>query len=48
MAHLDSIGPDSCINYLEHIIHVLGERGSDFHEKLIELYLGTAQSAGTG
>ncbi|ORY62729.1 hypothetical protein BCR35DRAFT_308965 [Leucosporidium creatinivorum] len=39
MAHLERIGSDVCITYLEHIIHTLGEEGSEFHEKLIELYL---------
>lgn len=44
MAHLERIGPDVCIAYLEHIIHTLGEEGSDFHEKLIELYLAAVHS----
>lgn len=39
MAHLERIGADVCATYLEHIIHTLGEEGSEFHEKLIELYL---------
>lgn len=39
MAHLERIGPSVCMAYLEHIIHQLGENGSEFHEKLIELYL---------
>ncbi|GAA5890028.1 hypothetical protein JCM6882_009206 [Rhodosporidiobolus microsporus] len=39
MAHLEKIGRDVCIRYLEHIIHELGELGAEFHEKLIELYL---------
>jgi len=39
MAHLERIGADVCVTYLEHIIHTLGEEGSEFHEKLIELYL---------
>ncbi|GAA5871131.1 hypothetical protein JCM1840_007600 [Sporobolomyces johnsonii] len=46
MAHLEGIGRDVCIKYLEHIIHVLGEQGADFHEKLIELYLAVVQSSG--
>lgn len=41
MAHLETIGQDVCIAYLEHTIHVLGETGSEFHEKLIELYLAS-------
>ncbi|GAA5946072.1 hypothetical protein JCM3775_007212 [Rhodotorula graminis] len=45
MAHLDEVGRDVCIRYLEHIIHVLGEQGVDFHEKLVELYLATVQAA---
>lgn len=39
MAHLERIGPDICIAYLEHTIHTLGEQGAEFHEKLIDLYL---------
>ncbi|GAA6062923.1 hypothetical protein JCM10212_007154 [Sporobolomyces blumeae] len=45
MAHLERIGRGVCIRYLEHIIHTLGEEGSEFHEKLIELYLDAMQSA---
>ncbi|GAA5930252.1 Vam6p [Sporobolomyces koalae] len=45
MAHLENVGSEVCVKYLEHIIHELGEQGSDFHEKLIELYLGSDQSA---
>ncbi|GAA5966350.1 hypothetical protein JCM21900_005140 [Sporobolomyces salmonicolor] len=48
MAHLEGMGRDVCIRYLEHIIHVLGEQGAEFHEKLIELYLAVVQSSGTG
>ncbi|GAA5922564.1 hypothetical protein JCM1841_006202 [Sporobolomyces salmonicolor] len=48
MAHLEGIGRDVCIRYLEHIIHVLGEQGAEFHEKLIELYLAVVQASGTG
>lgn len=39
MRHLDGIGADVCRDYLEYIIHTLGEDGPEFHEKLIELYL---------
>ncbi|KAJ8293712.1 Vam6/Vps39-like protein [Rhodotorula toruloides] len=39
MAHLEGVGRDVCIKYLEHIIRQLDEQGADFHEKLIELYL---------
>lgn len=39
MAHLEKISSNACMVYLEHIIVALGEAGSDFHEKLIELYL---------
>ncbi|GAA6019853.1 hypothetical protein JCM11491_004841 [Sporobolomyces phaffii] len=45
LAHLDSVDSRVCIDYLEHIIHGLGEQGSEFHEKLIELYLGSVRSA---
>lgn len=45
LAHLDAVDACVCINYLEHIIGQLGEQGSEFHEKLIELYLGSARSA---
>ena len=44
MAHLERIGPDVCITYLEHIIHHLGEEGAEFHERLIELYLAQVHS----
>ena len=39
MAHLEKIDSKVCMIYLEHIIITLGEAGSEFHEKLIELYL---------
>ncbi|GAA6044405.1 hypothetical protein JCM8097_002743 [Rhodosporidiobolus ruineniae] len=39
MAHLEKIGREVCIRYLEHVVHQLGEQGAEFHEKLIELYL---------
>lgn len=48
MAHLERIGPDVCISYLEHTIHVLGENGSEFHEKLIELYLASVKETTSG
>lgn len=44
MHHLERIGADVCISYLEHIIHHLGEEGAEFHEKLIELYLAEVHS----
>lgn len=44
MAHLERIGSRVCMRYLEHIIHTLGEEGSEFHEKLIELYLAAVQA----
>jgi hypothetical protein len=45
MKHLESISSVACEAYLEHIIHHLGEEGSDFHEKLIELYLNDVRSS---
>lgn len=45
MNHLESISSVACEAYLEHIIHHLGEEGSDFHEKLIELYLNDVRSS---
>ncbi|GAA5982475.1 hypothetical protein JCM5350_000425 [Sporobolomyces pararoseus] len=45
LAHLDAIDSQVCTEYLEHIIQGLGEQGSEFHEKLIELYLASARSA---
>ncbi|GAA5895940.1 Vam6p [Sporobolomyces salmoneus] len=45
LAHLDAVDPEVCTKYLEHIVHDLGEQGSEFHEKLIELYLGSVRSA---
>lgn len=39
MTHLESISRGVCIQYLEHVIHQLGEQGAEFHEKLIDLYL---------
>lgn len=44
-AHLESIGRDICMRYLEHIIHELDERRADFHEKLVDLYLQSVQGA---
>lgn len=43
MEHLESIGADVCIAYLEHIIHHLDEEGAEFSEKLIELYLDASR-----
>uniref|UniRef100_A0A0K3CJ75 BY PROTMAP: gi/342319407/gb/EGU11356.1/ Rab guanyl-nucleotide exchange factor [Rhodotorula glutinis ATCC 204091] n=1 Tax=Rhodotorula toruloides TaxID=5286 RepID=A0A0K3CJ75_RHOTO len=48
MAHLEGVGRDVCIKYLEHIIWQLDEQGADFHEKLIELYLQAVQAPSTG
>ncbi|BGP49482.1 Vacuolar morphoproteinsis protein 6 [Rhodotorula kratochvilovae] len=48
MAHLEKVGRDVCIRYLEHIIHELGEQGADFHEKLVELYLAAVQAPPSG
>ncbi|GAA6050759.1 hypothetical protein JCM3770_006612 [Rhodotorula araucariae] len=48
MAHLEKVGRDVCIRYLEHIIHELGEQGADFHEKLVELYLAAVQAPSSG
>jgi hypothetical protein len=48
MAHLEKVGRDVCINYLEHIVHELGESGADFHEKLIELYLAESTQGKKG
>ncbi|BGP41330.1 Vacuolar morphoproteinsis protein 6 [Rhodotorula kratochvilovae] len=48
MAHLEKVGRDVCIRYLEHIVHELGEQGADFHEKLVELYLAAVQAPPSG
>ena len=42
MDFLLEIGTDCGIQYLEHIIHGLDESASEFHEKLIDLYLAKA------
>ncbi|GAA5948447.1 hypothetical protein JCM10213_004425 [Rhodosporidiobolus nylandii] len=47
-AHLEQIGRDVCIKYLEHVIHDLGEDGAEFHEKLVELYLAEVLEEGGG
>ncbi|WWD16424.1 hypothetical protein CI109_100850 [Kwoniella shandongensis] len=36
---LEQTDEESCIGYLEHVITTLGEEGSAFHDKLVELYL---------
>nr|XP_018264809.1 uncharacterized protein I303_02989 [Kwoniella dejecticola CBS 10117]OBR86967.1 hypothetical protein I303_02989 [Kwoniella dejecticola CBS 10117] len=38
MQFLEKTNQEACIGYLEHVIHTLGEEGSDFHDKLAELY----------
>ena len=42
---LDKQHQPSCVLYLEHIIHELKEEGSEFHDKLAELYVSAATSA---
>lgn len=48
MAHLENVGRDACTKYLEHVIHQLGEQGSEFHEKLIDLYLAAVREPSQG
>ncbi|GAA5999473.1 Vam6p [Rhodotorula paludigena] len=48
MAHLEKVGRTACTNYLEHVTHQLGEQGSEFHEKLIDLYLAAVREPSQG
>ncbi|WVR03742.1 hypothetical protein IAU60_000737 [Kwoniella sp. DSM 27419] len=45
MRFLENTNEDSCIGYLEHIIDTLGEEGSEYHDKLAELYLSRVRVA---
>ncbi|WRT65779.1 uncharacterized protein IL334_002728 [Kwoniella shivajii] len=44
MRFLAEINEGACIGYLEHIINNLGEDGSDYHDKLAELYLAKVKA----
>eukprot|EP00002_Diphylleia_rotans_P040852 TRINITY_DN9805_c0_g1_i1.p1 TRINITY_DN9805_c0_g1~~TRINITY_DN9805_c0_g1_i1.p1 ORF type:complete len:839 (+),score=133.42 TRINITY_DN9805_c0_g1_i1:97-2613(+) len=39
IAHLQQYAPQHVVSYLEHIINFCGEKGSDFHNELINCYL---------
>ncbi|SCV73601.1 BQ2448_7527 [Microbotryum intermedium] len=39
MKHTEHVGEDACMRYLEHVVHELDERGAEFHDKLIQVYL---------
>lgn len=45
---LESVHPDSCIGFLEHIINDLEEGGAEFHDKLAELYIQDAKKGKGG
>ncbi|WVQ93507.1 hypothetical protein IAU59_000581 [Kwoniella sp. CBS 9459] len=45
MRFLEKNNREACVGYLEHIINTLGEDGSEFHDKLGELYLGRVKAA---
>ncbi|WVF65869.1 hypothetical protein IAT40_000606 [Kwoniella sp. CBS 6097] len=45
MRFLEKTNQEACVGYLEHVINTLGEDGSDFHDKLGELYLGRVKAA---
>jgi hypothetical protein len=42
---LEKTDANAAVGYLEHVIHALGEKGADFHDKLAELYLARARAA---
>ncbi|SCZ95117.1 BZ3500_MvSof-1268-A1-R1_Chr11-3g03615 [Microbotryum saponariae] len=48
MQHLEGVGEEACMRYLEHVVHELDERGAEFHEKLIEVYLRRVLEGGQG
>jgi len=37
--------PDSCVEYLEHVITAWKEEGADFHDQLAESYIRSARTA---
>ena len=43
MAYLERLSLDLCIVYLEHVIHELGDKTSDFHNTLVVSYLAQIQ-----
>ncbi|KAK4684616.1 Vam6/Vps39-like protein vacuolar protein sorting-associated protein 39, partial [Tremellales sp. Uapishka_1] len=43
MTFLERTDKSSCRGYLEHVIDNLGEKGSEYHDKLAELYLEEAR-----
>ena len=45
LAFLSQENAEACQGYLEHIITDLKEEGSDFHDKLAEIYLEKAKVA---
>lgn len=47
MQFLAGVNAQLCERYLEHIIQALGEAGTDFHEKLIALYLDDLAKGGS-
>lgn len=42
---LEKTDANAAVGYLEHVVHALGEKGADFHDKLAELYLARARAA---
>lgn len=44
LIHLEKISSDLAIEYLEYIIHELGDETPDFHNKLILAYLSKLKS----
>src|SRR5690349_17281833 len=43
MAYLERLSLDLCVIYLEHVIHELGDKTSDFHNTLVVSYLAQIQ-----
>jgi hypothetical protein len=41
---LETTNRDSCIGYLEHLVHDLHDDSAEFHDKLAELYLEKARN----
>ncbi|KAF9984824.1 Vam6/Vps39-like protein [Mortierella antarctica] len=43
IAYLERLSLDLCVQYLEHVIHVLGDETSEFHNTLVVSYLAQIQ-----
>lgn len=39
LVHLETVSPRATVAFLEFLVDKLGEKGSEFHDRLAELYL---------